>query len=168
MVKKSMKKVRISFLVIFLLLLSIPATIAGTIEWHAYDEGIKLVASEGVAMIYFHSDSCYYCRQMESTTFSDPEIIALSGNIVCIDANGDRNLLARYYVRSYPTILFVDPDGEEIFRLIGYRDPPTFKASVEAVLEGNPPPTTSESPACGVLILLGVIAGLWLYLRRTK
>ncbi|MCW7076023.1 MAG: thioredoxin fold domain-containing protein [Candidatus Syntrophoarchaeum sp.] len=164
-----MKKLRISFLVIFLLLLFIPATFAGTIEWHTYDEGMKLAASEGgVAMIYFHSDSCYYCRQMESTTLSDPEIIALSGKMICIDANGDRNLLARYYVRSYPTILFVDPDGEEIFRLIGYRDPPTFKTYVEAILEGNPPPTSTESPACGVLIVLGVITGLWIYLRQNR
>ena len=132
-----MKKVQISLIITLILLLSIPTINAAEIEWHDYDEGMNLAASEGrIAMIYFHSDKCPACIRLDSTTFSDPKIIELSSNFVCVDVKGDRKVLAKYYVRAYPTIVFVGLEGEEIFRLPGYREAPAFTAYAEAILEG--------------------------------
>ena len=162
-----MKKILISLIVIFILFLaSIPANGAATIEWHSYDEGMKLAASEGrIAMVYFHSNSCYWCTQMNSKTLVDPDVIGLTRNFVCIEVQGNRSLVSKYHVTGYPTTIFLDSDGNELLRLPGYRDAPTFKSYLKAILEGHPPPATNNAPDFGISLLLLIIAGLWLYLR---
>jgi len=167
--KNYMKKVRGSLIVIFLFLASITTSSAAEIEWHSYDEGMELAASEGmVAMVYFHSSSCYWCTQMNSKTFADPDVIGLTKNFVCIEVKGDRNLLSRYHVTGYPTTIFLDSNGSEILRLPGYQDATPFKTYMEAILDGRPPSTTNSSPDHSITLLLLIIAGLWLYLRRIK
>ena len=163
-----MSMTRAWILIILLSLSLLPGhSAAEEIVWHPYDEGMTLASSSGkMVMIYFHSDSCYWCREMSSKTFSDQGVIDLSSNFVCISVMEDRELASRYHVRSYPTIIFLDPEGREVFRLIGYRDPPRFKDEIRAILEGRIPSDGAPSPGCSLLVTLGVIGILWLYLRR--
>ncbi len=50
-------------------------------------------------------------------------------------ANEDRDLMKKYNVRGYPTILFVDPETEEVVAKLGKRDPESVVAQMDAALE---------------------------------
>jgi tetratricopeptide (TPR) repeat protein len=63
----------------------------------------------------------------------------LAKTAVCrkIDAEKETALAQRYRIRAYPTILFVKPDGTEIDRLVGYRDPKSFLTEARQALSGQ-------------------------------
>ena len=46
-------------------------------------------------------------------------------------------LTEKYGVRGFPTLLLVDPKGEEVDRIVGYRPPDKFIAALKPILAGN-------------------------------
>ncbi len=50
-------------------------------------------------------------------------------------ADENRELMKKYNVRGYPTILFVDPETEEVVAKLGQRDPESVVAQMDAALE---------------------------------
>jgi tetratricopeptide (TPR) repeat protein len=46
-------------------------------------------------------------------------------------------LAKRYGVNGFPTLVIVDPKGEEVDRLIGYRPPQKFLAELQPIVEGK-------------------------------
>ncbi|MCS7297293.1 MAG: thioredoxin family protein [Bacteroidia bacterium] len=79
----------------------------------------------------FYTTWCGPCKMLERYTFSNPEVGAYAGKHYIpyrIDAEKGEGLrLAnRYRIRAYPTIVFLDPEGNEIGRHVGYVDAPTF------------------------------------------
>ncbi len=87
---------------------------------------------------------CGPCKVMDQTTFSDPAVVAWSKKNVVparVDAEkGEgRRIAARYQSFSYPTVLFLDADGNEIDRLVGAFGPADFQRASEAILAGKTP-----------------------------
>lgn len=82
---------------------------------------------------------CGPCKMMDRTTFADPAVVdwakknVLSARVDAEKGEG-RKLSARFAVRSFPTIIFLDPDGSEIDRLLGAFGPPDFKANAEKIV----------------------------------
>jgi thioredoxin-related protein len=79
--------------------------------------------SGSLVMLVFETDWCTWCDRMEREVFTDPDVrSALEGLLVLkLDAEGDgERLAARYRVDAYPTIVFVNGDGEEVDRILGY------------------------------------------------
>ncbi len=73
-------------------------------------------------LIFFSSKSCPWSRKMSEETFADKEIKkALESFVtVIIDADEDRQILKRYFVRHVPTVIFVSPELGEIGRIEGF------------------------------------------------
>ncbi|MCS7152543.1 MAG: thioredoxin family protein [Bacteroidia bacterium] len=79
----------------------------------------------------FYTVWCGPCKMLERYTFSNPEVgdyVEKNYLAYRVDAEkGDGVRLAdQYRIRAYPTIVFLDPQGNEIGRHIGYADAPTF------------------------------------------
>ncbi|MEE8359851.1 MAG: thioredoxin family protein [Candidatus Omnitrophota bacterium] len=88
-----------------------------------YGRGIARAKSAGKpVMIDFYTDWCGWCKKLDSDTYKDKEVLLLSMRFICIKIDGDdrKDLVKKYKVRGYPTILFLGPDGKEIGRLPGF------------------------------------------------
>lgn len=88
----------------------------------------------------FYAVWCGPCKMLERYTFSNPEVGAYADkNYIAyrIDAEkGEGPRLANQYrVRAYPTIVFIDPSGNELGRYIGYVDAPGFLTLLQRYYE---------------------------------
>lgn len=74
--------------------------------------------------LFVESSSCAYCAQMNTETFANPKVVSkLSADYICVAIDGDQStsLVSKYGVRAYPTIIFLDFNGEKTSELVGFR-----------------------------------------------
>jgi len=110
-----------------------------SIQWiHDYEEGMDNASeSERPAMVYFHTEWCTYCEKMENDTFSKERIVLKSERFTAIQVDGDerQDLVEKYDISGFPTVVFVDPEENELHRAVGYRDANEFHADMNTALE---------------------------------
>ena len=93
-----------------------------------------------IVLVDFYTTWCGPCKMLDETTWKDKTVrtwltqAAISRKI---DAEKQTGLAAKYKIGAYPTILLLKPDGTEIDRLIGFRDPKTFLTEVKQALAGK-------------------------------
>lgn len=110
-----------------------------------FPQDVKEAARDGKRlMLYFWQDGCPYCRKMKETTLADRAIVdQVRAKFVPVALNiyGERELvwtdgrtmrekeLARGLgIRGTPTLIFLDENGVEVARRIGYVAPDPFTA----------------------------------------
>lgn len=107
------------------------------IAWVDYETGMEQVEKqEKPVLIDFTASWCGWSRKLESEVFPTREVIALSQKFVCIRVDGDERpeLVDRYVVDGYPTLLFLEHDGRELNRVSGYAPADEIVAEMEAAL----------------------------------
>lgn len=105
-----------------------------TAERQALDEGKYIVLD-------IYTEWCGYCRRMNRETYADQRVNEALDRFfypVRIDAESSENvtfqgstyemrdLAVEFGVRSYPTTVFISPDGEVIAAQTGFIEPETF------------------------------------------
>jgi len=90
-------------------------------------------------MVY--TDWCPYCNNMKATTMIDPEVISfLNSNYIFaglnFEAPGNDNFKDAYDVKTFPTFLMLNQNGEEIARFTGETNKAKFLT--ESKLALNP------------------------------
>ncbi len=97
------------------------------IKWHSYKEGMESgKKNQKKVFLYFYSDSCGYCEEMEKVTFKDISVIdILDKNFISVKVNADkeRKAVSSYNVRGLPSNWFIRENGETISNLPGYIPP---------------------------------------------
>lgn len=71
-------------------------------------------------MIDFFTTWCPPCKELDETTWTDARVIEWLGQHTVpleVDAERAPTLAQHYGIASYPTLLFVRPDGSEIERI---------------------------------------------------
>jgi thioredoxin-related protein/tetratricopeptide (TPR) repeat protein len=104
------------------------------------DAQAEAAARDTVVMIEFYTDWCNWCRRLESDTFSAPEVRREMARFVSVRRNAEKEgaaLADRFEVDSYPTMVFLDPEGHEMDRILGYLPPDTFVSRVERIRGGD-------------------------------
>jgi tetratricopeptide (TPR) repeat protein/thioredoxin-related protein len=99
----------------------------------------KAKAEKKPVMIDVYTVWCGPCKLMDRTTFADPAVIAWTkANVVPARLDAERGegrrVAIRHAVFSFPTVLFLDPDGNEIDRLLGAFGPAEFRKAAPDVL----------------------------------
>lgn len=77
-------------------------------------------------LAFVTSEGCGYCRKMESTVWSHPQIISqVEAGFVPLKlvASQHRQLIASLGIRAYPTTILFTPEGKVIHRAQGYMPP---------------------------------------------
>lgn len=96
----------------------------------SFDDAFKKASEEKkVILIDFYTTWCGPCKMLDRTTWADRKVREWLGkNVIAFKIDADRNheLPSRYGIRGYPTLLFLDDDGKELDRLVGYHDPIEF------------------------------------------
>jgi tetratricopeptide (TPR) repeat protein len=84
---------------------------------------------------------CPPCNELDETVFETTRFIekAKSFQLLKIDADSDSSwkLKDKYKVGGYPTIIFTDSEGAEIYRLVGYRNLKEFLQVMDLVLSSK-------------------------------
>jgi thiol:disulfide interchange protein len=87
-----------------------------------FETASRLARESGAAMlVYFHTDWCGYCKQMERELFPAPAVDKQLRTMLKVRINPERSgeeqgLAGRYGVRGYPS-LFVQRDGSTPVRV---------------------------------------------------
>jgi thioredoxin-related protein len=111
--------------------------------WFEGDFGAAaaVAANRGtLVMLEFHTEWCTWCKRMDKDTFNTADVKRTLRELVPIrlDAEkGGEQLADRYGVDSFPTVVFTDPDGDEIDRIVGYLPPEEFIAATDRIRAGD-------------------------------
>lgn len=99
------------------------------INWCAYDS-VEIGNTQGKKVIlYFFTDSCHFCKEMEKKTFSNkPVYTYINDHFVPIRVNRDKEKEAakKYPVRGVPSTWFFKASGQKITDLPGAVAPDIF------------------------------------------
>jgi thioredoxin-related protein len=155
--------------VILLLLPATPnVTAQSSIAWIDYQDGMQLARSQNKpVMIFFESRPCPWCEKQKEV-FADAGVVNLSTNFVPI--SGSKWLEGKYGVRSTPTIVFTNPQGEELYRLVGYQDTGTLLEEMRYALRlasepmrtpFHDPYADTKTPGFEVILALTAIFICW-------
>jgi thiol-disulfide isomerase/thioredoxin len=93
-----------------------------------------------IVLVDFYTTWCGPCKMLDKNTWTDAGVINLlqqKAVALRLDAEIETNLATRYKINAYPSVLLIKPDGTELDRLVGYRDPKTFMADFNAALSGK-------------------------------
>ena len=85
---------------------------------------------------------CGPCKQLDRMTFADATVGAWARkNVIAVKVDAEkgegRRLSQRYAVRAFPTILFIDPSGNELDRISGVFPPEDFVKAGDSILAGK-------------------------------
>ncbi len=109
------------------------------VEWRQeYDRARKEAESTGRPLVIdVSTENCYYCKQLDTTTFRDPAIIRLlNGRCIPlkVDANANPRLATALGVQSYPTLVFASPDGRILDLQNGYIEAAPLQDKIQRAL----------------------------------
>jgi thiol:disulfide interchange protein len=94
-------------------------------------------------MVKFYTDWCGVCRKMDSEVFTKVNVQeALQDGFVAVKVNpeksdGGARLAEQYRVEGFPTMVFLNADGSEIHRVVGYRDPTDLIAEFNTAIQAG-------------------------------
>jgi len=96
------------------------------VAWlHDFDDAAAEAARTGrLLLIDFETDWCGPCKTMDEWIWSDAEVAsAITAGYVGVKIDGDLepSLVERFAVTGYPTMIVLDPAGDESGRAVGYQ-----------------------------------------------
>ena len=90
-------------------------------------------------MVDFWTSWCHWCHVLDRQTYGDPEVVRRSERFVCVKVNAQKrqDLAQRYRIRSYPSIVFLRPDGAVITLIRGFQPPEPFAKALDELTDSR-------------------------------
>jgi thioredoxin 1 len=145
-----MKKLKITFPILLFAFISLAyplENISGNetetgISFHegTWEEALKLAEEEGKPIFLDISASwCGPCKKLKASTFPDEEVGKFyNANFINVMVDGEKGegieLARKFEIRGYPSLIFVDSNGELIAQTTGYRNPEQFIEIGEVII----------------------------------
>ncbi len=132
-----MNKAKIIIYILFLNLLSIPSF--GWIK-NDFSKALKLAKEQQKPiLIDFFSKSCHYCFVLEKEVFHSKEFQDWKDKLILLRIDGDSfpEIVDRFQILGYPTIVLLDLNGVEIGRVDGYLPKIDFLDKISLYYKGK-------------------------------
>jgi thiol:disulfide interchange protein DsbD len=96
------------------------------IKWApSLDVAMKEAAASGKQILVdFTATWCGPCKTMDELVFSSKAVVdagAQNTIFVKVDADAQRDIIKKYKVNAYPTLVVLDASGKELKRVLGYQ-----------------------------------------------
>lgn len=90
-------------------------------------------------LVDVYTQTCKWCKALEDTTFADSSVVDFSREFIWakLDAQADTQAARSFQVFGYPTVMLLDPSGQEVDRIVGYLRPEPFMAQIRDYLAGK-------------------------------
>jgi len=115
---------------------------SGKVNWAmSYDMAKQLAKKENkLVMVDIALTNCPPCKYLATKVYTNDEVADyINKNFIPLFYLADQdhlpNEVANYFTGSTPTILFIKPNGELYYRMIGARPPQTFLKILKDVNE---------------------------------
>ncbi len=112
----------------------------GSLEWFCgtWEELlVEAQRSDRLVFVDFWTEWCGFCKKLDHTTFRDAAVAKEMRDVLCFSVDAEDPQYAavtrRLQPPSYPTLAFLEPNGELREVLIGYLDPAQFVEEVRRV-----------------------------------
>lgn len=90
-----------------------------------------LLSSNGLPMLVdFSAEWCPPCRQLKPIFASLKKEYAGKIDLVSIDVDSMPDLAKKYNIQNIPALVYISPDGTEVYRSIGFQEEATIKADL--------------------------------------
>ncbi|MCG3125847.1 MAG: Thiol:disulfide interchange protein DsbD [Phycisphaerae bacterium] len=150
---------------------------AGDLPWAKDWQAAKSDAekSNKLIMVDFYTDWCGWCKKLDKDTYTDEKVIKLAAQFACVKLNAEKEgkeQAVKYGVQGYPTILFVQANGDVVGRIGGYMKPEPFAAEMTKIAQSvtdlakaretlakNPDDPAANAKVAAILGMRGDIAG---------
>ncbi len=120
----------------------------GGIPWKTYDGKLVAEAKEArqYVVIDFSAEWCLPCRELDHRTFSHPEVVAATTDVLTVRADltettspAVAKLRKEYEIKGVPTVVFLDKSGteREELRVFGFVDKNEFLSRVQKLKSGS-------------------------------
>jgi len=102
-----------------------------------YDNALKSAKAEDKPLLlYFYSNTCYYCNIMDKDTLADNDVSATLRHdfvFLRIDVDRSKDLARLYRITGTPSSWFLEPSGKRLFEAPGYVQKSDYKTILEYV-----------------------------------
>ncbi len=91
---------------------------------HDFDRAERLAKKQGKPLfIDFETTWCGPCKQMDKWVYNADPVVAASAGLIAVKVDGDdhKQLVKRFEVEAYPTLILLSRDGRVLRRAVGYR-----------------------------------------------
>jgi len=110
-------------------------------------------------LVDVYTNRCGWCTLLERSTYVDPVLVQfLKKEFICVKVTGDsgqqgRHLARTYGIKGFPCIVVLEPNGREVGKFYGYRNPQNFVFELKRIMGVTPtdsgcaPGTLQQGPA---------------------
>lgn len=122
-------------------LLSASLAHAAGIRWsHSLKAAFaKARTTHKLVMLDIYTDWCYWCKRLDIDVYPHPSVVKAVQQVIPVKLNAEttpegQKAAMRYQVTGFPTILFLDGQGNVVGRIGGYEPAPNFAADVNHIV----------------------------------
>lgn len=117
---------------------------ASGVEWQTLtvDEALSRAAAlDTLVLIDVYATWCGPCQRLDDEVFPTDPVAEATQELVNIrvdaEAGDGPQVVERFHVVGYPTVLLVRPDGVEVDRIFGFLGPADFAQTVQSYVNGE-------------------------------
>lgn len=105
------------------------STESPTFPWvqGGYDDALTKAKSDNdkLVMVEFSTEWCSWCKRLDAQTWPDPQVIEVARqHLVPVEIDAEKGdgieLAKKFRIGGYPTMVFLNAEGEEVDRIPGY------------------------------------------------
>lgn len=109
------------------------------INWvEDHERGLELSGKEErPVVLILYSSTCSWSKRLLEDTLTDPRITRMRDDFVWVkvDSSREKDLYAFYDQDGYPLIVLLDPEGNVVQKISGFRPPDVLSAELRKALE---------------------------------
>ena len=120
-------KISFSVILIFAAVYFLIPSEKQSIDWQHYSNNIEIAETGKPVIIDFYADWCIPCKELDASTFSNPNVIKASKEYLTLKADMTKSLSPeveslrnKFNIVGVPTVLILNKKGDEVKRITGY------------------------------------------------